>query len=128
MTARLFAIALRMWAVLHIATPDARDIASAIALEAHDDYEAALVATYAAYESGVRMRPNAYSHDALAHESCGVLQLPCEWVEAHPTARQQVRRWLQIARLPGGVVSLDSSPSRAYRRFATAMLLLAQVR
>ena len=119
-------LVLAIWAALHLSTPDARDLAAAVAGEARDPFEAALVAYYIAKESGVRIHPNAYSPDALAQVSCGPLQMPCSYVSTHST-RQQVRWWLAVVRA-GGLVSLDSSAPRAYRRFGRAMALLATVR
>lgn len=124
--AALFALCLRMWSSLHAVSSEAREIAGAIASEAHDDYEAALCALYVALESGVHRRPNAQSWDASMGVSCGPLQMPCSFVATH-SVRQQVRWWLRQVRA-GGLVSLDSSPTRAARRFNKAMGLLAQVR
>jgi hypothetical protein len=122
----LSSIALAIWTVLHVRSVDASIIAQAIGAESRDPYEAALVSYYVALESGVLLRPNAYSWDAQSGQSCGALQLPCAFVDGH-TLRQQVRYWLREVRA-GHLVNLDSSPRRAWRRFGRAMMLLAQVR
>lgn len=126
MTARLFAIILSLWHAMGVRSTEARELASDIAAVAGDEYEAALASYYMALESGVRRRPNAQSWDASMGVSCSVLQMPCSYVSTH-SVRQQVRWWLSVVRA-GGLVSLDSSPTRAARRFNASMRLLAQVR
>lgn len=121
-----FALALRIWAAMHLVTADSRDLGRAIAAEARDDYEVAIAAYYVALESGVHVRPTAYSPDALSGQSCGPVQLPCEFVSTH-TPRQQIAYWLSEVRA-GHLEGLDSSPTRAHRRFWLAMGLLSRVR
>jgi hypothetical protein len=122
-------LVLALWTAVHPGfsrTSDARVIATAIAAEAHDEYEAALAAYYVLRESGVRLRPNAIARDALAGVSCGMLQEPCPFV-ARATPREQVRWWLREVRA-GHLERLDSSPARAHHRFQSAMRLLARAR
>ncbi len=57
------------------------------------DGDAALQATYAYLESGVREHPKALSWDARGHVSCGVWQMPCK-VVAVRSLRQQAGWWL----------------------------------
>lgn len=123
------AIVLALWASVHPAyahSSDAPVIASAIAAEARNEFEAALVSFYVLKESAVMLHPNAVAPDALSGQSCGMLQMPCAYVASH-TPREQVRWWLTQVRA-GYLVSLDSSAPRAWRRFSQAMALLATAR
>lgn len=125
----LLAIVLRVWAALH-ATPDdqiAAVIASEVEAQPIFDRElaAAVVALYVVRESGIRMHPEAYSWDAAAGVSCGLLQEPCAFVHVHPGAREQIRYWLSIV-VHHGLAAVDSSPTRASRRVSLAMRLMAE--
>ena len=83
----------------------------------------ALVTTYAAKESGYLVMPHAWSWDARAAVSCGLLQLPCRLSQS---PAHDVRVWLSMLR-QGTLAGLDSSPTRAAHRAALAQRLLIAV-
>ena len=125
----LSALVLAIWAhmsALYAHQPDAGRIADAIAEAEPTVEEAATAALYVALESGVNEHPRAFSWDAKAGVSCGILQMPCAFVATH-TLVEQVRWWLSAVR-SRGLASVDSSPSRARAREAQAMRLLDAVR
>jgi len=81
-------------------------------------HDALVEAYYAAKESEVRRFPVAQAWDAKAHVSCGFLQEPCTFVDAHlGDDAAQARWWAKEVGLRG-IASVDSSPSRAKARVA----------
>lgn len=122
MHAQLLAIVLRTWAALH--APKDAMIADAIAAaveRAHvfdRELLAATMATYSALESGNRMHPEAWSHDAREGQSCGIWQAPCTVVR-HFDAPAQARYWVWCV-THSSLASVDSDPARAKRRLRLA--------
>lgn len=113
--------------------PDARAVADAIASaveveetpatgESHA-LDAALLAFYAAKESGVSLHPIAWSWDAKAGLSVGVWQLRRELVTGRPLTAQAAM-WLHAVRV-AGLVGADSSATRAEMRLRRTRELLA---
>lgn len=106
--------------------PEVPRVAEAIAATDATPEEAALLAVYVELESGVSERPRAFSWDAKAGVSCGILQEPCDYVRTH-TLTEQCQWWLTALR-KRGLASLDSSPSRAAKRSEMARGLLGALR
>ena len=137
MHAALIALCLALWS--HLAPGlerqgDARAVAEAIATAVERDganapvtgshaEDAALLAYYAALESGLHVHPRAWSWDARAGVSVGPWQLRAPLATGR-TLAEQAASWLALARA-GGIAGVDSSPSRAERRGRRARALLA---
>lgn len=141
MHAALVALVFAVWAALPWPfdqagkSPDARDVADAIAEavggedspasgESHA-VDLALLAEYAARESGARRAPIPTSWDARAGLSRGVWQLRWYLVEGR-SLTQQARYWLEAVKR-AGVVGADSSSRRARWRTDEARRVLQQV-
>jgi hypothetical protein len=90
------------------------------------DVEAAVLAYYAWHESRLERAPYPRSWDASAGVSCDVWQMPCAIVRGW-SLREQAATWLRWVH-EVGIGSVDSSPSRATRRVARAMVLLGLAR
>lgn len=123
----LVAIILRVFSAMN-AAPDrgiAEDLARAVEAAHVFDREllASTIAVYAVDESGVRMHPEASSHDAKGGQSCGLLQEPCAFTRLHPTAAEQARWWVWCV-THSSLASVDSDAKRAADRLALATKLL----
>lgn len=84
---------------LHLLAPDVRpEIAVLQGIEAatFSEEDAALLLTWARFESDVQVNPKPRSADAKAGKSCGPWQLPCSFVSSHPGTDEQARYWLRI--------------------------------
>jgi hypothetical protein len=104
-------------------TQEGREIAIAIDAATNDDGLKAHLVVYAWHESRFQFHPRAKTWDALAGIAKGPWQL---WVGGDGPAWLQARRWLWCVQR-AGLPSVDSSPSRAYRRALEAQRLLDQV-
>jgi hypothetical protein len=72
------------------------------------------MAYYVAKESNVSEYPIAFSWDAKAGVSCGILQEPCAFVKTHSLKEQGIW-WIKSVH-DAGLASVDSDPKRAKAR------------
>jgi hypothetical protein len=85
----------------------------------------ATMAYYVARESNVNEYPAAFSWDAKAGVSCGILQEPCAFVKTHGL-KEQALWWLKNVH-DAGLASVDSDPKRAAKRLKEVKRLIEQI-
>lgn len=140
----LKALVLTVWGILH-AGPlpiEAEAIADALveatiqrgserpALGSHA-LDLVASAVWVENESRIHVQPRPESWDSRAGQSCGILQLPCEFVRTH-SLRDQASRWLQLLRWGARRCSespaapLSSGSCARGRRLADGRVLLAR--
>lgn len=129
MHSTLVALVLSIWTSLGAHGPDETRIAQAIAAavaqesspasgESHA-VDAALLAVYAARESGLSEHPAPCSWDARAGLSAGVWQLR-SYLVAGRSIEMQARTWLDSLRRGGLAQGIDSDGARATHRLELA--------
>jgi len=105
---------------------DATIIAKAVDNVVTDERLKSLVVTYIGKESWFQIHPKGESWDAKALVSCGILQMPCEFVR-HSTLEMQVTTWLKWV-AQSSLASVDSDPVRAWKRARLAERILEKAR
>ena len=103
---------------------DAARITDAIDAVTDDDGLRAILVVYSYHESHWQTRPRAWSWDARAGKARGPWQL---WTGGDEPVESQARTWLGNVQA-SSLASVDSSPSRAWRRAREAQALVESAR